>query len=127
MGPKKDAKDENKEPAIGAKFAYIVVGQRSNLCKHTVNLNCNIEILLDYSKKALLKKLEERITALKAANVVEGNAAEAPVNPNDSAIQKLIEFQSYITNDSGDIDLLNSAGAPVGCNLVSKVVFVYLC
>ena len=121
MGPKKDAKDELKEQASGAKFAYIIVGQRSNLCKHTVNLNCNIEILLDYSKKALLKKLEERITSLKTASVPDANvAADTPaVNPNDSIIQKLQEFQSYITNDTGDIDLLNTTGAPVGCNLVS--------
>ena len=124
MGPKKDQKEPPKE-ITGAKFAYISVGQRSSPCVLTVNLNCNVEILLDMAKKQLIKKLEEKINALKAIPLESGALpSEADPSPHEEVIKKLMEFQAAIGNDAGEIDLFDSSGAAIGCNQVYAIIFL---
>jgi hypothetical protein len=123
MGPK--AKDStvsvpSSRDVVGAKFAYVAVGQRSNLCKIMVNLNCNLEILLDSAKSQLLKKLEERIAVLKGENNTDGEGVG--VSNQDAVVQKLLEFQALIQNDVGNIDLIDANGNPSGCNQVTLLL-----
>lgn len=125
MGPKKEVRDI--EPDNGAKFADILVGQRSNPIKITVNLNCNVQILLDAAKKEAHRKLEEKVQAMKIAistehaaatlNGTQGSPAdgEATAHPNEEIIQKLVAFQTSIKSDNGQIDLVKD-GVASGCN-----------
>jgi hypothetical protein len=127
MGPKKEVKEAELESTrSGARFADVLVGQRSNPIKITVNLNCNVEILLDAAKKEVHKRLEEKIQLLKAA-IINENAAtalsgtqatqdgDAAAHPNEAIIQKLSEFQAAIKSDNGRIDLIKE-GVATGCN-----------
>ena len=131
MGPKKDAKETPTDSGAGAKFADILVGQRSIPCKLRVNLNCNVEILLDAVKKEMVKKLDERINALRSViesdQVVGSESGGSPsdVHPNNDIISKLMHFQSQIKNECGNMDLLLN-GAAVGCNTVRFIYHLFL-
>ena len=140
MGPKaKEAK--TVEPTVGAKFAYVSIGQRSAPLKIMVNLNCIVQILLDATKSQLIKKIEDKITTIKnvvlaqevAAATGQTNANNTsgadPATPdkNEEIIQKLTEFQQIIQNDTGNLDLLDATGkVALGCNQVRFEIIRYI-
>lgn len=132
MGPKSKEAPKTVEPAVGAKFAYVLVGQRSSPLKIMINLNCIVQILLDSIKSQLIRKIDEKIALMKNATLVQevatatgqpnsNGGAEVPTSEqNEEIIQKLLEFQKTIQNDNGELDLLDTTGKiALGCNQVS--------
>jgi hypothetical protein len=61
-------------PIEGAKFIYIVCGSKESDLKVTANINCRVDIVLDYVRSDVLKTAAAKIAELKALGINAPNA-----------------------------------------------------
>eukprot|EP01036_Dinobryon_divergens_P008343 gene8343-11141_t len=120
MGPKpvadpkkarRGSKSDISPLVLGAKIAWICIGPLHKPLKMVVNLNCPIDILLDYIRWTLSKKLEDEIASLKnelesetqnlidSDNVQTQNFQSTP-SENELILGKLTEIQAYFIQDT---------------------------
>lgn len=132
-------------PAEGAKFMTVRCGSDVDTINVLINLNCNVDVMLDGLRSAVLSKLDASISARKSvidtANAdkegggpVEtssgptGDAATtpAPVQAEESvdakSLAKLVEIKGKITQDGAVVDLADDAGTVVNAREQAKRV-----
>jgi len=134
MPPKPAAKGKGKvidvQSIVGAKFAWITAGQLSNPIKIIVNLNCPVDILLDYIRREMLIRVEELIVSTKEkitvdASHADGSTGERVGSPNHDSgdiqtiFMKLSELQSTLSGEGVLLDLNDPTGICANCSEVS--------
>jgi hypothetical protein len=67
--PKKGTTETVAAPVEGAKFANVLCGSKDSDIKLLVNINCRLDILLDYIRTEFLKSTNTKITELKALGI----------------------------------------------------------
>lgn len=106
---------------MGAKIAWITIGSKDiKQLKVVINLNCPLDILLDYARRDLLKKIEMEIITLKDGHLQEPNidsTKQQTQNEEDLSplLNKLIETQEILFNNTDTFDLCDSTGGYVNC------------
>jgi len=139
--PKKRQQSISGAPQImGAKFSWVVAGPTARPIKVMVNLNCPVDIMLDYVKRQLLRKIDDEIATLKALVAQENpegfetqtlsRPASAPEGQGlDSLalLNKLVDLQGILIFDSVILDFMDpggiNAGAPeVKFNMKNKPI-----
>ena len=134
MPPKPAAKGKGKvvdvQSIVGAKFAWVTAGQLSNPIKIIVNLNCPVDILLDFIRREMLARVEALIVSTKERISLETPHPEGPTgdrggtpNHDNSDIQtlftKLSELQSTLSGEGVALDLNDPTGVCANCSEVS--------
>mmetsp|Transcript_16679 Transcript_16679/g.25080 ORF Transcript_16679/g.25080 Transcript_16679/m.25080 type:complete len:180 (+) Transcript_16679:40-579(+) len=103
MGPKPNAKGQPKKSdnAMGAKIASIVAGDPDNLTCVQVNLNCYLDIILDFAKRNLVVKLDRKIESMNEAiqdivsQMKDGSDTDGAQKTEDDK-EKLVDIQSKL-------------------------------
>ena len=142
MAPKIASKPKGKHSidalsAPGAKLAWLTLGPVSKPLKLIVNLNCPIDILLDFAKREFLKKIEEEICDLKS--LVQISSSEDGVSQQVSplgrsgmnspstetlldqgsetklVLSKYSEILSSLAADGSILDLADQSGTCLNC------------
>jgi hypothetical protein len=131
-----DAATAPVAPAEGAKFMTVRCGTDVDSISVLINLNCNVDVLLDGMRSAVLSKLDAIISvrkgAIDAANAdrevgeAGDTASPAPSQGEESAeaksLAKLIEIRGKITQDGSVVDLTDDAGTLLNVREQAKKV-----
>jgi len=130
MGPKPatakgKAQPTQYIPVVGAKFAWICVGSTNKKLSVLVNLNCTVDILLDYAKRIIMKKIDDEVISLKetlgeSESPIESENANIESQrilheQNQLTLDKMIEIQTILNTDGLIWDLCDPAGQPINC------------
>jgi hypothetical protein len=117
---------------VGAKFCSLSVGDPNDPVKVKVNLNCALDIVLDYARKGLIsgvdakiKEVNLRIEELAAMKFEEGE--EEAVNANEVergklglVVKQLQEFKQLLDcSNVSKLELYDEGGAAMNCQQVT--------
>lgn len=111
-------------PVIGAKFAWICIGPTHKKLSVIVNLNCTLDILLDYAKRSLSKKIDDEVNGLNEMLCKESELPQETENveslkilreQNQQILDKMLDIQAIINSDGLVWDLCDPAGQPIHC------------
>jgi len=105
----------------GAKYMYIQCGSISNPIVITVNSNCRIDIILDYSRRCFIQKLNISLKELKESPPIKDENGDIIENTTLPILQQIYDMLIQVTevNALELIDMATNAGLNCATNLAN--------
>ena len=136
MGPKVNPKGATKKlestDFVGAKISTLWVGEVNDSVSVRINLNCALDIGLDFARKSLLAGLESKIREVnerinqpqvspRSARSEEAAAANKPdVEKLTQIMGQLADFKRLLdSRDITKLELFDEGGVCINCQQVS--------
>lgn len=125
--PPKAAANKAQSVITGAKIATIMIGPTENPIFAQVNLNCPLDIVIDYTKRVLTQGIEQRLKEI-ATKLSEELPPEDNVTPLSSSDKdKLLDMEAKISKirevlqsvSVDKIELMETTGASLNCQQVN--------
>lgn len=129
MGPKKEPNapnsSRNRKEEPGAKIANIIIGVQETPLVVKANLNCPLDMILDYVRVQFVKKLNGKLAKDISRNAsidetTEGSGTSTADLQNMSKFW--IQFHSELSGEDVVLDLIDGNEALVDCQQVGKNV-----
>ena len=113
MGPKKEpAQTRSRKEEPGAKIATIAIGAQDNPLQIKANLNCPLDMLLDYARIQFLKKLDSKLSKSSGQSAAE--EAEETAEPQNMS-KFWVQFHGDLSADEVALDLIDDSDTLVDC------------
>ena len=127
MGPKKEPNAPNSSRSRrddpGAKIATIIIGTQETPLVVKANLNCPLDMMLDYVRVQFVKKLDGKLAKdiARSASVNEDLEETSTTTADTQNMSKYWPiFHSELSTEGVVLDLIDGNDALVDCQQVSR-------
>jgi hypothetical protein len=119
MPPKSTSKASapKRSDDLGSKICSILVGSESDVICIQVNLNCTLNILMDFVKKTALSKVNIRIKQLSDLPIDDPQSTQA-----SSTLKIMTDIVQKLNAENVTLELFDESGVSANCRDVIPII-----